>query len=260
MNIDAVLRLLDDPDPTVRETLQARLSADRGLLDAVWQAAVARDEPIDDDLVRLVLVADAEEIVDAFAAVEDLEGGVWVLPLLHQPRHDWRSAGSAALDALAERIRAQPGTPTGGSLATFLGEECAFGGDTLDYHDPRNAYLPLVLERRCGLPITLTALWLLVARRLGLTCEAIAAPGHVVGRWRLDDEWVYVDSFAGGERITLDSLEERVRNLGEPSILPYLSAASDRALLRRMARNLVHAYAQRGDRVRATIAQGLASA
>jgi hypothetical protein len=260
VNIDAVLRLLDDEDPEVREALQARLGADRALLDAVWRAAVASDRPIDDDLVRLVLIADAEEIVDAFAAVDDLEGGIWVLPLLHRPRTDWRSPGSAALDAIAARVRDLPGTVTGGSLATFLGEEYAFSGDTSHYHDPRNAYVPLVLERRCGLPITLTALWLLVARRLDLPCEAIAAPGHVVGRWRCDDEWIYVDCFAQGQRIQLADLEARVRSLGEPSILPYLSAASDRALLRRMARNLVHAYAQRGDRVRATIAQGLASA
>ena len=82
----------------------------------------------------------------------------------------------------------------------------------------------------------------------------------MVGRWHLGNEAVYVDLFAGGLRIGLDALEERARKAGETSVLPYLAPASDRALLRRMARNLVATYAQRGDRVRATIAHGLASA
>ncbi len=257
---DALLRLLDDPDPAVRSTLHGQLARDRALLDAAWAAACARGSDTPDGLAELVLTADAEELVDAFAAVEDLDGGVWLLPQLHRPRTDWRTPGTAALDALATRARALPGELTGGSLAQFLGDDLAFSGDSLDYHDPRNSFLPCVLERRCGLPIALTALWLLVARRCGLICEAIAAPGHVVGRWRRGDEWIYVDGFAGGARITIDELEARARSLGEPSILPYLAAASDRALLRRMARNLVHAYAKRGERVRATIAHGMANA
>jgi len=266
---EALLTLLDDPDPQVRSTLHAQLARDRDLLDATWRAAVARGSEFPAGLIEVVLATDAEELVDAFAAVEDLAGGIWVLPLLHQPRRDWRTSGAAAIQGLATRAQALPGRLDGGRLARFLGEDLGFSGDTVDYHDPRNSFLPCVLERRCGLPIAVTALWLLVARMCHLDCEAIAAPGHVVGRWRRSgdggsggshDEWHYVDCFAGGVPITLAELEARSNAMGEVSILPYLSAASDRALLRRMARNLVHAYAKRGDRVRATIAHGMAHA
>jgi hypothetical protein len=254
----AILSLLADPDPLVRESLQSRLSRDRVLLDRCWLAAGDAPPAV---LEELVLAADAEDLVDAFAAVEDLENGAWILPRLHRPRTDFRTPCSAALDALAARVKAHTGqAPTGGSLAEFLGQECGFAGDRADYHNPANSFLPCVLERRCGLPIALTVLWMLVGRRLGLDLEAIAAPGHVVGRWHCGRETVYVDLFAGGQRITLDQLETRVRAAGEISVAPYLAAASDRALLRRMARNLVHAYTQRGDRLRATIAHGLASA
>lgn len=253
----AILSLLADPDPLVRESLQNRLARDRTLLDRCWSAA--GDEP-PAALEELVLAADAEDLVDAFAAVEDLESGAWILPRLHRPRVDYRTPGSAALDALAQRVRQQDPAPTGGSLATFLGQDCGFAGDRADYHNPANSFLPCVLERRCGLPIALTVLWMLVGRRLGLQLEAIAAPGHVVGRWHDGQDIVYVDLFAAGQRITLDQLDARVRAAGEISVTPYLAAASDRALLRRMARNLVHAYTQRGDQLRATIARGLASA
>ena len=253
----AILSLLADPDPLVRESLQNRLARDRTLLDRCWSAAGEEPPTV---LEELVLTADAEDLVDAFAAVEDLENGAWILPRLHRPRWDFRTPGVAALDALAARVRACDPAPTGGSLAEFLGQECGFAGDRADYHNPANSFLPCVLERRCGLPIALTVLWILVGRRLGLDLQAIAAPGHVVGRWRHHDEIIYVDLFAGGQRITLDQLESRVRAAGEISVAPYLAAASDRALLRRMARNLVHAYGQRGDRLRGTIAHGLASA
>ena len=253
----AILSLLADPDPLVQESLQNRLARDRSLLDRCWTAA--GDEP-PAVLEELVLTADAEDLVDAFAAVEDLESGAWILPRLHRPRWDFRTPGVAALDALAARIKDRSTVVTGGSLAEFLGQECGFAGDRADYHNPANSFLPCVLERRCGLPIALTVLWMLVGRRLGLTLEAIAAPGHVVGRWRDGNDIAYVDLFSGGQRITLEQLENRVRAAGEISVAPYLAAASDRALLRRMARNLVHAYAQRGDRLRGTIAQGLASA
>lgn len=253
----AILSLLADPDPLVRESLQNRLARDRTLLDRCWRAAGEEPPTV---LEELVLTADAEDLVDAFAAVEELESGAWILPRLYRPRYDFRTPGSAVLDALATRVKARPGTPTGGSLAEFLGQECGFAGDRADYHNPANSFLPCVLERRCGLPIALTVLWMLVGRRLGLELEAIAAPGHVVGRWRCGAERIYVDLFAGGQRLALDQLEARVRAAGESSIAPYLAPASDRALLRRLARNLVHAYAQRCDRLRGTIAQGLASA
>ncbi len=255
-DVTAILSLLDDPDPVVQQSLAARLGSDRVLLDRAWQAARARGGEPPANLTALVLAADAEELIDAFGAAEDLESGCWVLPRLLAPRTDWRRPGAAALDALAARLR---GAGDGGAVARFLCEECGFSGDNQHYQDPENGYLPCLLERRLGLPITLTALWLLVGRRLGLALDAIAAPGHVVGRWHGVDGPHVVDLFAG-EEISLATLERRVRDAGEPSVAPYLAPASDRALLRRMARNLVASYTAQGDRLRATIAHGLASA
>jgi hypothetical protein len=251
-SIDALLSLLDDPDPRIQESLQSRLAGDTDLLDVAWQAASARGQP-PALLVELVLRADGEALVDAFAEVEDLESGAWLLPRLDQPRRDYRSAGAAALDAIAARLGRDG---DGGALAAFLCGECGFSGAKRDYDDPANSYLPALLERRIGLPIALTVLWMLIGRRLQLDCEAIALPGHVVGRWRGG----YVDLFDGGRAISRADLDARVRAVGEASAMPYLAPASDRALLRRMARNLAYAYGRRLDRLRATIAHGLATA
>lgn len=253
--MDALLSLLSDPDPAVQESLLTKLSRDNELLDQAWIAAVAR-AAIPPILTDLVLRADAEALVDAFADADDLETGVWLLPRLDQPRHDYRSPGALALDHLAERMRSLQADADAQTVALFLCGACGFSGNRSSYDDPLNSFLPSVIERRVGLPIALTTLWLLITRRLHLEAEAIAMPGHVLGRWRGG----YIDLFDGARSVTRDELDTRMRAMDEPSAMPYLAPASDRALLRRMARNLVHAYLKRGDKVRATIAHGLATA
>jgi hypothetical protein len=251
-HIPALLDLLDDPDPTVQETLINRLSGDADLLNLTWIGASERGH-YPQSLTELVLRHDAEALVDAFAEADHLEAGVWLLPRIDLPRYDYRTPGMLALDHLAERARTA--TDAWG-VARFLCDDCGYSGVTNEYDHPHNSLLPMLLERRVGLPISLTALWVLVCRRLNLECDPIALPGHVVGRWRGG----YIDLFDHGRRIERDELDQRVQAVGEVSAAPYLAPASDRALLRRMARNLVHAYVKQHDRLRATIAHGLATA
>lgn len=251
-SLDALLQLLDDPDPAVHDALVNRLSGDAELLNQAWTLALERGHqpPV---LTGLVLRQDAEALVDAFAEADHLEAGVWLLPRIDLPRQDYRTPGMRALDDLAGRI---PHATDAWMVARFLCDDCGFTGARQDYDHPLNSLLPSVLERRVGMPISLVVLWVLVCRRLNLACEPIALPGHVVGRW----PGGYIDLFDSGRRIARDELDQRVQSVGESSAAPYLATASDRALLRRMARNLVHAYMKRNDRLRATIAHGLATA
>jgi regulator of sirC expression with transglutaminase-like and TPR domain len=251
-SIEALLTLLDDPDPVVHESLIARLTTDRDLLDKAWCVAKERGA-MPPALINTVLTMDSEELIDNYALIDDLETGVWLLPRLHLPRHDYATPGMEALDTLAERIGCDAEAD---EIATFLCQEIGLSGNRDHYHDPLNSYLPFVLDRRVGLPITLTAIWMLIGRRLGHELEAVAAPSHVLGRWHGG----FIDLFDGGAIISIDELERRVRAAGQPSAMPFLAPASDRALLRRMARNLVNAYTRQNDTLRATIAHGLATA
>jgi len=251
--ITAILALFDDQDPVVQDSLASRLGGDPQLLERTWEMALARDTPPATSLLNLVLRADAEALVDAFAECgEDLEGGIWLLPRLHVPRRDYRTAGAGALDALARRM---PADADGASLAAFLCHDCGFDGDRADYDNPLNSFMPWVLERRIGLPITLTALWILIGRRLHMELEVIALPKHVLGRWRGG----FIDLFEGGRMVTREELDARVGPFDHAGAAPYLAPASDRAILRRMARNLTSSYLRREDSIRATIAHGLAT-
>lgn len=92
-------------------------------------------------------------------------------------------------------------------LVRYLGRDQGLGGCGDDYYHPRNAYLPWVMEFRCGLPITLTLIYLLVGMRLNIPVEGIAVPGHFLacldgiifdpyhqGRILSDGEWEVIAS------------------------------------------------------------------
>lgn len=251
--VAAVLALLGDRDPQVQRELLAHLEQDQTLLAATWEAACRSGDP-NDELARLVLRQDAEGLADAYAAAVDLEAGCWLLPRLAIPRLDHGAVARVRLDALAERLRTM-GCADAGEVAERLARDFGFAGDRSDYDHPLNSLLPWVLERRCGLPIALAALWLLLCRRLGLRAEAVAMPGHVVGRW----EGGYLDLFSGFRRLERADLDRLARKAGAADATPWLGAASDRALLRRMARNLTLAWLRRGDLVRSTVAHALAT-
>ncbi|HVG39443.1 MAG TPA: transglutaminase-like domain-containing protein, partial [Pyrinomonadaceae bacterium] len=91
----------------------------------------------------------------------------------------------AALEQMAAEVRRQlaeigPGEATEPHeiLNHFLFEEMGFAGDQEDYYDPRNSLLNLVVERRRGIPITLSLVYMEVGRRAGLSVEGVGMPGH----------------------------------------------------------------------------------
>ena len=98
----------------------------------------------------------------------------------------------ARLDDIAGGVPA----PTLSSLCEHLFVTLGFTGNACDYHDPANSWLDAVIERRTGIPITLSVLLLAVGRRLGLELHGIGMPGHFLVHAPGDD--VFIDAFSGG--------------------------------------------------------------
>src|SRR5256714_15391410 len=65
-------------------------------------------------------------------------------------------------------------------LCRYLFHEMGFRGNPRDYYDPRNSYFNQVLERRLGIPITLSAVTMAVGQRAGLAIAGIGLPGHFI--------------------------------------------------------------------------------
>ncbi|MCA1565039.1 MAG: transglutaminase-like domain-containing protein [Acidobacteria bacterium] len=135
------------------------------------------------------------------------------------------------------------------ALNKFLFEESGFVGNHSDYYDPRNSLLSDVLDRRTGIPITLSVVYMEVGRRAGLRVEGIGLPGHFIVRAEASDEApVLVDPF-NGKIVDADDCQERLDTIygGQaPLADAHLQPVTTREILARLLRNLKGIYAQAG--------------
>jgi len=123
-------------------------------------------------------------------------------------------------------------------------EEYGFTGDDDDYYDPGNNFLNLVLDKKTGIPITLSIIYAKIASYVGLDLRIVGFPGHVIVK--LDNE-IILDPFYQGRLLSHDDLEEILyRSFGDSvELIPeYLNKATTEQILTRLLRNLKNAYTQ----------------
>jgi regulator of sirC expression with transglutaminase-like and TPR domain len=142
------------------------------------------------------------------------------------------------------------------ALNRFLFEDQGFAPSVENYYDPRNSYLNEVLERRVGIPLSLSILYIEVGRRIGLPLQGISFPGHFLVKCTLKEGVVIIDPYCGGITLSLQDLQKRLRETrgGEVSraiVAAMLVAANKREILARMLRNLKAIYLDQRDYLRA---------
>ncbi len=154
------------------------------------------------------------------------------------------------LDEIAAPLqeRVDDGTPLADAIQTLNGHlfgELGLRGNAEDYYDPRNSYLNEVLDRRLGIPITLSAVYIEVARRIDLTVVGIGLPGHFIVEARRDTASLLLDPFHGGEPLTPEDCERLVETVYGGSVVfseEHLVPVRKRQILFRMLNNLKRAY------------------
>ena len=146
-------------------------------------------------------------------------------------------------------------------LAGYLFGECGFRGNQEEYYDPRNSYLNDVLERRTGIPITLSVVLIETGARLGLGIEGVGFPGHFLVRVAGSRGPLLLDPFYGGRPIGERELLARYRTFvgsDAPALPPdALATTGTPAILTRMLRNLLRAYLDQKDHAHALAADDL---
>jgi regulator of sirC expression with transglutaminase-like and TPR domain len=168
------------------------------------------------------------------------------------------------IERMAIRLRAR--LPTGGggeervvALNQFLYEDLGYWGNTEDYYDPRNSYLNEVIDRRTGIPITLSILYMELGRRIGLPLEGVSFPGHFLVRLKLRGGMLVLDPFSGGAPQSEDDLRKRVKRVipdgvaddlraSELPLDQFLEPATNRQILSRVLRNLKGIYHRESDK------------
>jgi regulator of sirC expression with transglutaminase-like and TPR domain len=162
------------------------------------------------------------------------------------------------IERMALRLRARLARVDGAEervvgLNEFLFAELGYRGNAEDYYDPRNSYLNEVIDRRTGIPITLSVLYMELGRRIGLPLQGVSFPGHFLVRLRLRGGMLVLDPFTGGVPQSERDLRERLQRVipagvadrvpvAELPLDQFLEPATNRQILARMLRNLKGIY------------------
>ena len=178
-------------------------------------------------------------------AQPDLFEGALLVATLVDPAEDLDAARRAVRDA-SDRVRSLGGNVE--ALRTVLFRELGLRGDDESYDSPSNSSVARVLERRRGMPITLSIVAIEVARGAGIELEGVGLPGHFVVGGPALPPGVYLDPFDAGELRDAAGLETRLEQIfGAPVALgpAPLRPEASRAILARVLRNLRRSFERR---------------
>ena len=260
---EAVLALLDDPSPVVRKALLAHFSAQgqparlflEGLANGGSRLLATHARGYLEELKFTDPVSEFRDFIRSLNY--ELETGALLLARTVFPDTDI-GLSCQRLDDLAARCRELIAEPLSVRekcriMNRVLFHENGFRGNLEHYTDPLNSFLPVVLERRKGIPLSLSIVYLLVAHRLGIDLEPVALPGHFMIGCYLEDAPLFIDPFEQG---AFRSPEEVFAFVKAGPIAPKVSDLAPttvREVLCRSCRNLVHHYTAAGDTDRAEL-------
>ena len=263
--IEALVHLLGDDDVKIRSSAwehleQIGVSVVPGVSRAAAEAADSRVRgQADRFLVEWRRREVFREWVDFVGADDvDLEQGALLIARSEYPDIETRAV-SDVLDEFAEVLRRRLATvrtvdAAVGRLVDLLQGELGFRGNVEDYYDVDNSYLHRVVERRLGIPVTLSVVHLLVARRLSIPLEPVGLPLHFllkfdtsVGLRRVER---FLDPFHRGELLSSRDCERFLRENGVRFRDMHLRSIPDRAVLSRMLGNLLKVYHGKQDQRR----------
>ncbi len=254
--IEAILSLLSDRDEEILNSVRKQLfemgkARVNQILDAAEVGTRARQEV--EDVLRRLREPSLEQQFSRLAVTQegdvDLEAGAFTLAKLGYP--------DAALDRYADRLDRMAAVlrPQISSrdhpirvircMNHFLFKTHGFRGQE-NYSscpDPDNSFLNRVMDRKRGLPIALSTITLLLARRLDLPFAGVGMPFHFIVKYKTDeDRDIFLDPFNKGQILTRNECADMLTRSGIPFKENSLREVSDREILTRMMVNLAHTY------------------
>jgi len=140
------------------------------------------------------------------------------------------------------------------ALNAYMFEEKGFTGNKDDYYDTDNSYINRVIDTGLGIPITLSAIFMFIARRLNMPVFGVNLPGHFIIKYMDEEDEFFIDPFNHGIIVSRPEATEFIKNLGmtdeEFEKIPYLNIAEDKDIVLRMLRNLSDIYGKKNDEVK----------
>jgi regulator of sirC expression with transglutaminase-like and TPR domain len=169
------------------------------------------------------------------------------------------------IEALAAEFRRRlrqdiPPTEIIIALNHYLFDELGFAGNSEEFYDPRNSFLNDVIDRKLGIPITLSILYIEIGRRAGLKLRGISFPGSFLIKCPVRDGAIVLDAYANGASLSVEDLRQRLRTLrngaeiAPEAIKSMIAAASNKEILARILRNLKGIYLNQDEMMKALAA------
>jgi regulator of sirC expression with transglutaminase-like and TPR domain len=256
--LEALRRLIGDESAFVWERVRPEIAREG----RVARPMLRREERSSDARVRIRARMLLEELdrrgivrrLAGYAAREkiDLEPALFLLARYLQPRLDprpWqRTLDSIAAELVDRGRRTKDELERVRLLPRYLGTELGFGGSKGEFHNPDNIHLQRVIDRRAGMPLSLCAVYLFVARRIGIRGGILPLPGHVMLRLWAGPTGLIFDPYHRGQERT----ERECRRYVEQNRMQFdasmLREAPERALFKRQLLNLSRSAEKRGMR------------
>jgi regulator of sirC expression with transglutaminase-like and TPR domain len=258
--IEAAISLLDDPDPEVQRSVTAHLVSRSTESIAPLRRALesAREEALRERALAVIkqigigmFRRELDRMLEAYHrdGEIDLETGAFAICYLRYPelRVD---EYSQQLDTMASflEIRLQ-GEHSVLQLVLeinrYLVEELGFHGCRQEvFYDPEHSFLNRVLDKRIGIPISLSVIYLLLAQRLRLPIYGVGFPTHYLVKYQSADEELFIDPFNGGKILSRGDCTRFLDEIGMLFRPEFLEATSNRLTITRMMNNLAQIYRQ----------------
>ncbi len=253
--IEAIISLLLNSDTHTEQLVKEKLQEmGPASISALKQYAQSESSDIQERVLPVFLDLERFELEEQFirylteTTTIDLEEGAFLLAKTRYPEVQIEHYRSF-LDQSAEKIKESipyNGQPTAiiHHFNQHLFSELGFQGNSSDYHDPENSYLNRVIDQKKGIPISLSSLYLFLARRIDLPIVGIAMPLHFLIAFGEGKNPLLIDPFHQGKILKPEDCIHFLNQSGIPYQPPFLEPVSDREILSRMLRNLQMIHSQ----------------
>ena len=208
---------------------------------------------MNESIAYLGLLADEEIELDSAALMLSAldHDGIDVEPYLELLRGIGKAIDADRSGAGDDEL--QSGEAQGALLARVIGTQFGFAGDSESYDAPLNADMVRVLDRRLGLPVSLSILYVAAARRAGWRSHALNTPGHVLVSIGPEDAPAIIDPFRRGALVQAEQLSELLTRaaISGPQAQSAVEPMSNRMTLVRLLLNQATRAEDAGDTWRA---------
>jgi regulator of sirC expression with transglutaminase-like and TPR domain len=264
-----LIKLLDDNDEFVYQHVKNKLmELGNDALPALMMS-LTNDNPLLNERIKNIIDEIYFSEVDTkFKELSEkkeniLEEAVFLIANYGYPEMDMKKYQgelddmSTKLNISIDKMKMNPLIPQDDPLQIikiinhFLFYQKGFKGNTENFYEPENTFFNDVMERKKGIPISLSILYLLICKRLNLPTYGVNLPAHFIIKYVDDKDEFYIDPYNNGIVISKSEAIKFLSRIGltkeDFDSISFLKIADDKDIIRRSLNNLVNIYTRSGD-------------